>query len=68
LTELRRESEFAVERVEADSDRGRSLVSQHRPAMFPLILVDGVFFSVGRLPRGKLRALLSLRAMTGARP
>jgi len=27
--------------------------------MFPLVLVDGAFFSQGRLPRRKLRALLA---------
>jgi hypothetical protein len=30
--------------------------------MFPVVLVDGALFSVGRLPRGKLRKLLEARA------
>ena len=29
--------------------------------MFPLVLVDGAFFSVGRLPRRKLRKVLTAR-------
>ncbi len=33
------------------------------PGMFPLVLVDGAFFSVGRLPRKKLRKLLVARAV-----
>jgi hypothetical protein len=62
LTELEREHDLTVELVEADSDEGRGLVARHRPAMFPLVLVDGEYFSVGRLPRGKLRALLAARS------
>lgn len=47
-----------LEVVQADTERGRTLPSEHRPAMFPLVLVDGKYFSVGRLPRRKLdRAL-----------
>jgi hypothetical protein len=67
LAELGREFDLAVELVEADSDAGRELVARHRPAMFPLILVDGTYFSVGRLPRGKLRALLANGVRAGAR-
>ena len=29
--------------------------------MNPLVLLDGQFFSAGRLPRGKLRATLAAR-------
>ena len=44
--------------VSIDSEQGRALQATHRPSMFPLILVDGKPFSVGRLPRRKLdRAL-----------
>jgi hypothetical protein len=59
LDEFGRECELAVELVEADSDVGQDLVARHRPAMFPLVLVDGAYFSAGRLPRGKLRAQLT---------
>ena len=52
--------------VPADSDRGRALLAEHRPQMFPLVLLDGVFFSSGRMPRRKLdRALASRGAVHG---
>jgi thiol-disulfide isomerase/thioredoxin len=44
--------------VDVRSDQGLRLVGRHRPAMNPLVLVNGDFFSAGRLPRGKLRKLL----------
>jgi hypothetical protein len=67
LSELTREFRVVVERVAADSDTGHAMITQHRPGMFPLVLVDGGFFSAGRLPRGKLRALLVGRAAVGGR-
>lgn len=48
--------------MEATSEEGRSLLGVHRPAMNPLVLVDGAYFSGGRLPRRKLHALLQRRA------
>ena len=48
--------------VEVDSAEGRRLVAQHRPAMNPLVLLDGQFFSAGRLPRKKLVRLLKVAA------
>lgn len=51
--------------IAADSAQGRDLIARHRPAMNPLVLLDGAYFSSGRLPRRKLEALLSRRA-TGA--
>jgi hypothetical protein len=50
-----------VNLVEAHSAAGMELVGRYRPASFPLVLVDGQFFSQGRVPRGKLRALLAAR-------
>ncbi len=44
--------------IDATSAEGRSLLGVHRPAMNPLVLVDGAYFSAGRLPRRKLDALL----------
>jgi hypothetical protein len=35
--------------------------------MFPLVLLDGAFFSQGRLPRRKLRALLASRPAVSPR-
>ena len=48
--------------VELESPEGLRLTGQHRPAMNPLILLDGRFFSAGRLPRKKLAALLERAA------
>ncbi|HET8660866.1 MAG TPA: hypothetical protein VFM55_17920 [Micromonosporaceae bacterium] len=66
LAELGRELPIRVDLVAAGSDAGRALVGAHRPAMFPLVLVDGVFLSAGRLPRGKLRARLAARRVVSA--
>jgi hypothetical protein len=52
--------------VEATSAEGRSLLAEHRPAMNPLLLLDGRYFSAGRLPRRKLDALLSSTQVIGA--
>ena len=51
-----------VEVVEAISAAGLALLATHRPAMNPLVLVDGAYFSAGRLPRRKLEALLTKKA------
>ncbi len=45
--------------VELESPEGLRLTARHRPAMSPLVLVNGRFFSAGRLPRKKLLAVLS---------
>lgn len=50
---------------------GASLLRHHGAGMSPLVLLDGEFFSQGRLPRRKLARLLherppSARATTGA--
>lgn len=45
--------------VQAVSPDGRRLVERHRPAMFPLVIVDDDFFSAGRVPRRKLDKLLA---------
>lgn len=50
-----------ISTVPMTSDPGRALVQEHRPALSPLVLVDGEFFSQGRLPRRKLAKLLAQR-------
>jgi glutaredoxin len=62
-------AQLRVDVVEAASPQGRSLLATHRPAMNPLVLVDGIWFSAGRLPRRKLEALLAKRGVVagGAR-
>lgn len=62
LAELGADFPLAVELLDAADPRGRRLVDLHRASMYPLVLVDGVFFSFGRLPRKKLRKLLESRA------
>lgn len=54
--------------VTVDSVEGLGLLAEHRPALYPLVLVDGVFFSAGRLPRRKLQKLLVERGGTAGNP
>lgn len=62
LAELSVRFALTVRMVERDSAEGRELIGRHRPPMAPLVLVDGEFFSSGRLPRRRLEKLLQLRA------
>lgn len=57
--------QYAIELsvVYLGSPAGAELVARHRPAMNPLVLVDGEFFSSGRLPRRKLVRLLEARRL-----
>lgn len=61
LQELSSEFDFEVERVPVLSPQGHQLVAMHRPAMAPLVLVDGAYFSAGRLPGARLASLLAER-------
>jgi hypothetical protein len=61
LAKLAREFPLSVELIEAADPRGQSLVAEHGAPMYPLVLVDGDFFSFGRLPRKKLCKLLVSR-------
>ena len=51
-----------VQHLDAASADGQALLRRHRAPMLPLVLIDGEFFSSGRLPRNKLTALLAQRA------
>jgi len=62
LGQLAERFPLAVRVVEIDSAEGRRLLGIHRPAMNPLVLLDGAYFSSGRLPRKKLTRLLEARA------
>lgn len=63
LEELtRRSHQLSLTVVAADTPLGRQLVQWHVPPMFPLVLLDGLFFSSGRLPRRKLDKVLADRA------
>lgn len=59
-------ADLALRVVELESDEGRALVAFHRPPMSPLVLVDGKFFSSGRLPQRKVEALVRARAGVAA--
>ena len=51
-----------IQHLDAASADGREFLNRYRAPMLPLVLVDGAFFSFGRLPRNKLLALLADRA------
>ena len=53
---------LTVESIDVRSDAGRTLMTRHRAPMSPLVLVDGAFFSSGRLPRRKLEKVLKDRS------
>ena len=59
--------DLEVNQVAIGSDRGRELMRLHRAPMSPLVLLDGEFFSSGRLPRRKLLELLLRRAAAGSK-
>lgn len=63
LADLAQEYPITVDLVDARDPQGQQLVARHRAPMYPLILVDGAFFSSGRLPRRKLRRLLDTQAV-----
>ncbi|HWJ80623.1 MAG TPA: glutaredoxin family protein [Nocardioides sp.] len=66
LAEIARDHPLAIETVDVRSPRGSALMQRHRATMSPLVLVDGRFFSNGRLPRRKLRKLLEARPAPSA--
>jgi hypothetical protein len=61
LAELAASYPFAVESVDVRSATGQRLMQLHRASMSPLVLLDGEFFSHGRLPRRKLAKVLAQR-------
>ncbi len=66
LARLAESYPFVVDRVDVRSARGQALVREHRAPMSPLVLVDGTFFSSGRLPRRKLAQLLAVAPVPAA--
>lgn len=52
---------LAVDTLAVRSEAGQALMARHRAPMSPLVLLDGTFFSSGRLPRRKLEKLLKSR-------
>ena len=50
---------MTVHVVSIGEESGRTLMQQHRAPMSPLVLLDGQYFSSGRLPRRKLERQLA---------
>ena len=61
LEELANCYPLVVDAVSVRTAAGQELVSRHRAAFSPLVLIDGAFFSHGRLPRRKLTKVLRAR-------
>lgn len=53
--------ELTLQVAALDSAEGRALLAAHRPAMFPLVLIDGRVLGHGRLSRRRLDAALRAR-------
>lgn len=62
LADLAVQVPLDVRLVPSTSVAGLQLVAAHRPAMYPLVLVDGEFLSAGRLSPRRLRTVLTSRA------
>lgn len=58
LAEFAPEHGLSVREVGILSPEGKELADRFRPPMPPAVIVDGVLFSSGRLPRKKLRRYL----------
>lgn len=61
LDEVASELRLDVRLVEAASPEGWALLARYRAGMLPLAILDGEWFSAGRLPRKKLRKELEAR-------
>jgi hypothetical protein len=59
LAALAQSYPMTVHVVSIDSRPGRALMAHHRAPMSPLVLLDGAYFSSGRLPRRKLERRLA---------
>lgn len=67
LTALESAGRVRLRLLAADTLEGGRLLELHRPALFPLITLEGDFFSAGRLPRRKLARRLEQAQLTSAR-
>lgn len=66
LADLAETYPLVVETLDVRSDIGQRLMQAHRASMSPLVLLDGEFFSAGRLPRRKLSKSLGKRHITAS--
>lgn len=58
LEELAARYPLTIDTVSVRTAAGQELMGSHRAALSPLVLLDGDFFSHGRLPRRKLTKVL----------
>ena len=58
LAVLARKYPMTIHVLSIDSVDGGALMARHRAPMSPLVLLDGQYFSSGRLPRRKLERRL----------
>jgi hypothetical protein len=65
LARLATRYSLVIDRIDIRTLAAQDLLRIHRPAMSPLVLIDGSYFSSGRLPRRKLARLLE-RRLVGA--
>ena len=61
LAQLSQEQDFETEEISLETEDGRALGERHGVLFAPGILVDGDFFSFGRLSERKLRRELQRR-------
>jgi glutaredoxin len=61
LARLGEEQAFETEEVSLETEQGRALGERHGILFAPGVLVDGTFFSFGRLSERKLRRALQRR-------
>ena len=66
LAGFAREQALDVRIVDAASPEGWALLGRFRPGLLPLLLLDGEPFSIGRLPRKKLRRALERLEAVGS--
>lgn len=59
LAALAQSFPMTIHVVSIVDEAGRALMERHRAPMSPLILLDGQYFSSGRLPRRKLEKRLA---------
>lgn len=59
IERLSRSHPLQIRTVDALEPEGRQLLHAHAASMYPLVLVDGQYFSHGRLPRRRFEELLN---------
>jgi Glutaredoxin-like domain (DUF836) len=62
LAELAKEFPLEVREIPLESNEGAALFERFRPPMPAAVILDGMLFSSGRLPRKKLRRRLERAA------